>query len=128
MARETKLIAHMPAQYTGHLLKCLDTETDLGKAFLERYTELVRDLGGEETLAATKRSEARDFVALDILIDGMCCDLLARKPIDIGAFTQAMNAKSGKARVLGLERKPKKGPSLREVMAGTVTPIKPAAS
>lgn len=124
MSRETKLISHMPPQFNGWLLKCLDTQSDLGKAFLERYTEVVRDLGGEDTLAATKRSEARDFVALDVLIDGMCCDLLARNPIDVGAFTQAMNAKSGKARVLGLERKPKRGPSLREVMGSPVTPIR----
>ena len=43
----------MPPQFRGHLLACLDTESDLGKAFLERYTEVVRDLGGEDTLAAT---------------------------------------------------------------------------
>lgn len=124
MSRETKLIAHMPAQFKGHLVACLDAESDLGKAFLERYAEVIRDLGGDDTIAATKRSEARDFVALDILIDGMCCDLFARNPIDIGAFTQAMNAKSGKARVLGLERKPKRGPTLREVMGSAVTPIR----
>lgn len=53
MSRETKLVAHMPPQFRGHLLACLDTESDLGKAFLERYTEVVRDLGGEDTLAAT---------------------------------------------------------------------------
>ena len=124
MSRETKLIAHMPAQFKGHLVACLDAESDLGKAFLDRYAEVIRDLGGDDTIAATKRSEARDFVALDILIDGMCCDLLARNPIDIGAFTQAMNAKSGKARVLGLERKPKRGPTLREVMGSAITPIR----
>jgi hypothetical protein len=126
MARETKakLMAYMPAQFKGHLLACLDTESDLGKAFQERYTEVVRDLGGEADLAATKRSEARDFVALDILIDGICCDLLARNPIDVGALVGAMNAKSGKARVLGLERRPKRGPSLREVMNGSVSPIR----
>jgi hypothetical protein len=128
MSRERKLIAHMPAEFKGHLTACLDRESDLGKAFLERYAEVVRDLGGEEALAATKRSEARDFVALDILIDGMVCDLLARNPIDCGALTGAMNAKSGKARVLGLERKPKRGPSLREVMSGTVSPIKPSGT
>jgi len=124
VSRETKLIAHMPAQFKGHLVACLDAESDLGKAFLDRYAEVIRDLGGDDTIAATKRSEARDFVALDILIDGMCCDLLARNPIDIGAFTQAMNAKSGKARVLGLERKPKRGPTLREVMGSAITPIR----
>jgi hypothetical protein len=128
MSRETKLVAHMPAQFKGYLNACLDAGSDLGKAFLERYAEVVRDLGGEDTLAATKRSEARDFVALDILIDGMTLDLLARSPIDIGAFTQAMNAKSGKARVLGLERRPKPGRTLREVMSGSVSPIKPGAA
>jgi hypothetical protein len=126
MSREVKLLTFMPPQFAGLVRACEQANTPLACAFLERYAEVMNDVGDAEQVAVTKRSEARDFAALDILIEVMISDAVAGKLIDIGGLTQAMNTKGGKARVLGLERKPKRVRTLREVMNGTVTPIKGA--
>jgi hypothetical protein len=106
MAREKQLISHMPAYYTGFLTQCLDEQTDLGSAFKVRYQKLLDALGGEASLTITKLSEARDFVALELLIEGMLSGLLRREAVDVGQLSQAMNCKSGKGRFLeGIEVK-----------------------
>lgn len=48
-------------------------------------------------------------------------------PMDHGAYSNHVNVLLGLLKTLGLDRQAKKGPGLREVMAGTVTPIKGAS-
>jgi hypothetical protein len=123
MSREVKLLTFMPPYFAGLRRVCEAANTPLARSFLDRYDEVLNDLG--EDPAVTKRSEARDFAILDVLIETMAGDAFAGNKLDVGALTQAMNAKSGKARVLGLERRPKKVRTLRDVMRGdVVTPIK----
>jgi hypothetical protein len=106
MAREKQFISFMPPYFTGYLNACLDESTDLGRAFKERYQVLVDRLGGEETLTITKLSEARDFIALELVIEGDLSALLRREPVDRGALGQLMAVKTGKGRFLeGMEVK-----------------------
>ncbi len=127
MSREVKLIAHMPPQFRGFLLECLDPANPLHCAFDSRYRKLIQKLGGDEA-TIIEASEARDFTALELFIEGVTLNLLSGNPIDIGGWTQAMNSKSGKARVLRVAEKPKRVHTRRELMNATVTPINSAVA
>jgi hypothetical protein len=125
MAREKQLVTHMPPYYSGFLLKCLDSSTDLGAAFLERYRSLLAALGGEDKQSIVKLSEARDFIVLELLIEAIVSGLLRREPADVGQLVSAMNTKMNKGRALSgwIEHQPRR--RLHEVYgSGTVTPIK----
>ena len=126
MAREKQLVTHMPPYYSGFLLKCVDSSTELGQAFLERYQSLLAALGGEDKQSMVQLSEARDYVTLELLIEAIVSGLLRREPADVGALTQAMNVKMNKGRALSgwIEHQPRR--RLRDVMNGNVTPIRPS--
>jgi hypothetical protein len=118
MAREpdNKLLMSIPKGYRGDFLSCLDRSTPVGQAMHERCAMVISDLGGESELATVRRSTARDWAGLDVLVESLFCRVAAGEAVDTGALTQLMNTKTGLARILGLDRRPKQIRKLHDVM------------
>jgi hypothetical protein len=116
MARERKLSASLPENYAPNFMTQLDMRTVLGRAVRERHDAILTDLGGAESLSTIKLSLVRRFVWFEAMIEGMECRAAASEPIDVGCWTQLVNSWLGIARILGLERRPKRLPSVQEYL------------
>jgi hypothetical protein len=118
MARDKseKLSASLPANYRPDFLTQLDGRTTLGKAVRERHEAILTDLGGPDSLSSIKLSLVRRFVWFEAMIEGMECRAAASEPVDVGVWTQLVNSWLGIARMLGLERRPKRLPSVAEYL------------
>jgi hypothetical protein len=120
VAREqaSKLLSRIPADFRGDFMTIIDRNTPVGQAMHDRCAMVVTDLGGDDNLSTVKRSTARDWAGLDVLVESLLCRLAAGEEIDAGSLVQLMNTKTGIARMLGLDRRPKQVRSLAEYMAG----------
>lgn len=116
--RSTKLLATLPDSYTSNWVDKLDKRTVLARAVLARIGALESDAGGAESLSAARRSLIRHAAWLDAIVESYEMKLAAGEQVDVGGFTQALNSLLGLFRLLGLERRTKRGPTLREVMQG----------
>lgn len=112
MARDQKFLVQVPVAAREAFLGYT-----LDEAAADRRRQLLEDLGGADSVGVVKQSEAKDFVALDMLIEGILCDMNAGKAVDAGALCQLISVKLGLARVLGLDRRPKRVRGLHEHMA-----------
>jgi hypothetical protein len=108
----------IPVAYRGDFLSCLDRSKPVGQAMHDRLAMVIGDLGGEDNVATIKRSMARDWACLDVLVENLFCRLVDGEKVDAGALTQLMNTKTGLARLLGLARRPKQVRTLHQVMRG----------
>lgn len=116
--KSTKLLATLPDRYSNDWLKRLDKRTKVAQAVLAKIAQLEEDAGGAESVATVKRSLIRHAVWLDAIVEGFEMRLAAGEAADVGALTQALNSLVGLYRLIGLERKPKKGRVLGDVMRG----------
>jgi hypothetical protein len=112
----------IPEVYRGDFLNTLDQTKPVGQAMHDRFGMVLADLGGDANIATVKRSTARDWACLDVLIESLFCRLADGKKVDVGALTQLLNSKLGLARQLGLERKARTVRSLHEVMRAGSAP------
>jgi hypothetical protein len=117
--KSTKLLATLPKRYRPDFMARLDRRTIFGQAVYDRYQRVTADLGGVESLSTIKQSLVRRLTWFEVMIEGMECRMAQGQEVDIGSWTQLVNTWLGIARMLGLERKPKRGLTLREVMDGT---------
>lgn len=115
-----RLLASIPERYAPDFMDRLDKRTILGRAVLERFQAIMADLGGEDALSTVKRSLVRRFTWFEVMLEGMECRAAAGEEIDIGSWTQLTNTWLGIARMLGLERQAKRGPTLRDYTRGLV--------
>lgn len=125
--KSVKLLVALPERYSPDFMDRLDRRTVLGRSVLEKYTAILQDLGGEDSLATIRRSMVRRFTWFEVMIEGMECRAAQGEEVDIGAWTQLTNTWLGLAKTLGLERRAKKTRTLREVMNGTAPAEVPAA-
>jgi hypothetical protein len=115
--KSVRLLAAIPVKYRPDFIERLDKRTVLGRAVHNRYHAVVADLGGEEALSTIKRSHVRRLVTLETMIEGIEARALSGEEVDAGSWTQLLNSWLGVAARLGLERKARNVPKLREVMA-----------
>jgi hypothetical protein len=116
--KANKLMMTIPEGYRGDFLSCLDRSTPAGQAMHERLTSVIADLGGDDNVATVKRSTARDWACLDVLVESVFCRAATGEKIDIGALNHLVSTKLGAARLLGLERRARTVRTLRQVMDG----------
>jgi hypothetical protein len=115
--KDNKLMSQLPARYRPNFMDRLDRRTVIGRAVMQRYEEITTDLGGEESLSAIKRSVVRRFIWKEVMLEAIECEVADGKPVDTGSWTQLSNSWLGDARLLGLERKPKRAMQLHEYLA-----------
>lgn len=116
--KQVKLLAQLPRDYEADFMERIDRRTVLGKSVLQKFTAVVADLGGEESLSTVKRSLVRRFTWFEVMLEGIECRMASGEEIDIGAWTALTNTWLGIARMLGLERRARAVKTLRDVMRG----------
>jgi hypothetical protein len=117
--RSNKLTLAMPAKYEPDFERRIDKRTAVGTALLQRLAAIQSDLGGVEGLSYAKQSLAKRAVWVEATVEAFEQSLANAQPIDLGAYTQAINSLLGLWRVLGVERRTRSVRSLRDVMSAS---------
>ncbi len=98
----------LPAKFKVGFLSVLDGRTDLAKALRASYEAVVNDIGGKDDVSTVKAALVERFVWLQAILQTLEHEMaqgLTDKAEAIGKWIQAVNALSGLAKVLGVDRK-----------------------
>lgn len=112
----------LPVKFRGGFLAAMDGRTDLAKALRANYEAVVADIGGADDVGRVKAALVERFVWLDAILRTIEHDLAtgqADKAECLGRWIQAVNALSGLAKVLGIERKARSMPWVEVSFAKT---------
>ncbi|QJQ98213.1 hypothetical protein [Halomonas sp. PGE1] len=104
-----------PRQFEPQWLTALDGRTAVAQEMRRRFDEVSADLGGD--LSYLTRSLVSRYLWQEFWIQTQEQALAEGQEVDIGRYTQAVNAASGLAAKLGLERKARDVPSLSDYLA-----------
>lgn len=110
----------VPDRFTGRFVASMDQRTALGQGMRSRYLALTGDLGGVDQLSYAQRSLCERALWLEHWLSSQERLLAAGddEAFDPGKWTQACNALQGILNRLGLERRVKDVPSLRDHFRG----------
>src|SRR5262245_21563039 len=103
----------VPAKFRTGFLAELDGRTDLAKALRANYDAIVADVGGKEDVGHVKAALVERFVWLEAILQTIEAGLVKGgidKADALGKWIQAVNALSGLAKVLGVDRKARSMP------------------
>lgn len=104
-----------PRQFEPQWLTALDGRTAIAQEMRRRFDEVSADLGGD--LSYLTRSLVSRYLWQEFWIQQQEQALAEGQEVDIGRYTQAVNAASGLAAKLGLERRQRDVPNLTEYLA-----------
>lgn len=105
-----------PEKFEPQWLAALDGRTAIAQEMRRRFDEVSADLGGD--LSYLTRSLVSRYLWQEFWIQQQEQHLAEGKEVDIGKYTQAVNAASGLAAKLGLGRKARDVPNLVDYLAG----------
>jgi hypothetical protein len=117
----------------------IDRRSSVAREFAADLNELWSALGGVEQLSVQKRwlTERvtwmrRRMLQFETALMAQAAAADAgseapKLPMDAGTYSNFANVVMGHLKTLGIERQARRGPSLRDVMNGTVSPIKGAS-
>lgn len=112
----------VPDKFRAGFLAELDSRTGLAKALRANYEQIVADVGGTNDVGHVKAALVQRFVWLEAILQTLEHEM-ARGKIDkgeaLGRWIQAVNALSGLAKTLGIERKTRSMPWLTSLPAET---------
>ena len=109
MGRCTAPPAALPDKFIPRFWDDLDQRTALAREVRQRYETLRADTGAD---SAQKDMLVRRAVFIGLQLETMEANA-SRGNIDVGVYTQSVNALSGLLTKLGLERKAAETPNLR---------------
>ena len=112
MTRET-----LPAEFKPKFLDHLDGRTQAARMLRRRLAELQADLGGEEQLSYAKRALCRRVIWLESFLETQEAKAAEGGEVNIGQQVQAINSLVGLLKALGLERRAREVPDLRQYLA-----------
>jgi len=104
-----------PDKFEPQWLASLDGRTAIAQEMRRRFDEVSADLGGD--LSYLTRSLVSRYLWQEFWIQTQEQALAEGQQIDIGRYTQAVNAASGLAAKLGLERRQREVPNLADYLA-----------
>ena len=108
-------VTAVPEKFRAGFLAALDGRTDLAKALRASYEQIVADVGGQNEVSRIKSAMVERFVWLEAILQTIEHDMASGtidKAVALGRWIQAVNALSGLAKVLGVERKLQPAPWL----------------
>lgn len=115
----------LPPKFKAGFLTAMDGRTDLARALRTNYEAIVADVGGREDVGHVKSALVERFVWLEAILQTLEHEMATGK-LDkgeaLGRWVQAVNALSGLAKVLGVDRKARSMPWL------SLPPVKPEAT
>lgn len=118
----------------------IDKRSMVAREFQADLSELWAALGGVDQLSVQKRwlTERVTWMRRRMLMYEVAVMEQAiaaqegteapQPPMDAGTYSNFANVVMAHLKALGIDRQVPRGPSLRDKMAGTVTPIKPGAA
>lgn len=106
----------IPKDYTHNWIEKLDGRSKLSRAISDRLDQLQSDLGGWANLSYARQSLCKRALWMEGIIEEMEVAILRGDEVDLGKYTQAVNALAGLWNKLGLERVAKPAPTLTEVI------------
>jgi hypothetical protein len=118
----------------------IDKRSTVAREFAADLTDLWASLGGAENLSVQRRWLCervvwmrRRMLQFEVAVMAQAIAIEAGTepptlPMDAGTYSNFANVCQGHLKTLGIERSAKRGPTLRDVMGGSVTPIKPSGA
>jgi len=109
----------LPKKYTPGFMEQLDRRSIVYRELKTAYMEILQDCGGRENLSHTKRSLAERFIFLEALLQTWEQKIASGKADEetLGRWVQAVNSLQGLAKLLGLNRVPRKTKNLKQYIA-----------
>lgn len=109
----------LPKKYTPGFMDQLDRRSIVYRELRQAYTEILADCGGRDALSHTKRALIERFVFLEATLQTWEQKIATGKADDemLGRWVQACNALQGLAKVIGLNRSPRKSKNLKQYIA-----------
>jgi len=103
----------VPIRYERGFLNRLDGRTEVAKALHANFETIASDLGGKAELSHVKSSLVERFVFLEATLNGIESVMAVKPDSDsMGQWIQAVNALTGLAKTLGIDRKYSNAPWL----------------
>jgi hypothetical protein len=106
----------VPTQFRRGWLDELDGRLGLARDLRGRFDEIAADLGGIEALSYARRSLIERALWVEFWISQQERELVEGRDIDVGRYTQAVNALQGLFSRIGLDRVARRVPSLSEFL------------
>lgn len=116
--KSDKFLTAIPEKYEPNFHERIDKRTSVGRVIVERMAALHSDLGGLGCLSHAKQSLVKRAVWLESIVEAYEQSIATRQTIDLGAYTQAINALIGLYRQLGIERRQKPARGLGDIIDG----------
>jgi hypothetical protein len=113
---DTGKCTELPDRYSEDWLAKLDGRTAIARVIRDRLEDLQTDLGGRDSLSYQQRSLTKRAIWMEAIIEQQEIALSRGEDVDQGKLTQAVNSLIGLLKTLGLERKAREVPSLRDYM------------
>jgi hypothetical protein len=95
----------VPVKFKAGFLTTMDGRTDLARALRTNYDTIVEDIGGQEDVGHVKKSLVERFVWLEAILQTIEHEIAQGNIGKLGVWIQAVNSLSGLAKTLGIERK-----------------------
>ena len=106
----------MPDKHSPGWLETLDHRTALARDLHARYREVCKDLGGVDSLSYMQRSLIERGIWLEYWLANQERELATGGDFDVSRWIQAANSLQGIYSRLGLERRQRDVPDLREYL------------
>lgn len=108
MGRTNAKTKQLPEKFQAGFLNALDGRTELARALRDNYKAIVEDIGGVAEVGHVKSALVERFVWLEATLQTIEQDM-ATGAIDrseaVSRWIQAVNALTGLAKVLGVDRR-----------------------
>lgn len=106
----------VPDQFQQGWLEALDSRTALARQMRQRFDSLTDDLGGADSLSYQERSLCERALWLEFWLASQERELANGEGFDVSRWIQAANSLQGIFSKLGLERRAKDVPNLRNYL------------
>lgn len=120
MATKTKSKScDLPKKYTPGFIADLDRRSIVYKQLRASYNEVVAEAGGKDSLTHTKRALIERFVFLEACLQSWEHEIATNPKVPdslLSRWVQASNSLIGLAKVIGLNRTPRKAANLKQYM------------
>src|SRR4051812_18598348 len=103
----------LPDQFQAGFLATLDGRSELARILRDNYKAIVNDIGSPDDIGHVKSALIERFVWLEAIIQTVEQEMatgVVGKSDALGRCIQGVNALSGLAKVLGIERKANSAP------------------
>lgn len=107
----------VPERFQAGWLDALDGRLSLARDMRDRFATVCNDLGGADRLSYMQRSLVERCLWSEYWIAQQERELAKGNEVDMGRYTQAVNALSGLYNRLGLERRARDVPDLKSYLA-----------